>query len=89
MVAAERGQMEHVRHDCAHPETLQEQLPASCCIPHLAPPVGPEGEDEQAEAEEEEAEGVGGGETEADVEGVVDARANEAHGREDQDVDDE
>lgn len=87
MVAAERGQVEHVRHDRAHPETLQEQVPAWCF--HLAKPVGPEGEDEQAEAEEEEAEGVGGGETEADVEGVVNARANEADGREDQDVDDE
>lgn len=88
MVTAERGQVEHVRHDRAHPETLQEQLPAWCSH-HLAPPVGPESESEQAEAEEEEAEGVGGGETEADVEGVVDARANEADGREDQDVDDE
>lgn len=88
MVAAERGQVEHVRHDRAHPETLQEQLPARCSH-HLAPPVGPESESEEAEAEKEEAEGVGGGETEADVEGVVDAGANEADGREDQDVDDE
>lgn len=87
MVAAERGQVEHVRHDGAHPETLKEQVRARCF--HLAPPVGRQGEDEQAEAEEEEAEGVGGGETEADVEGVVHARANEADGREDQDIDDE
>lgn len=87
MVAAESGQVEHVRHDRAHPETLQEQLPA-WFFP-LAKPVGPESESAQAEAEEEEAEGVGGGETKADVEGVVDARANEADGREDQDVDDE
>lgn len=87
MVAAERSQVEHVRHDRSHPETLQEQVAAGRF--HLAPPVGPEGEDEQSEAEEEEAEGVGGGEAEADVEGVVDASAHEADGREDEDVDDE